>query len=294
MRIAVDMQGALTNGSRRRGIGRYTSHLIEAVAQEASRHDLRLVLNSNFRDACAETERRFRPYLPKQSFSFYGTPHAEGFNSPATSPRRRIADAIVRRHVAGLQPDVLLFSSMFESAPDDFTPLDLRTYPARITSAIVYDFIPAMFEEMYLLDKAVRKNFFAMMDVLKTADLLFAISESARQDAIAWLDLEPDRIINISAAADGRFRRILMSEDERAILGQRFSLTRPFVMYISGSDPRKNLRGAVEAFAAMPVNIRSSHQLLLVTSLSELEAVAFEQHARDLGLEADGLPSQAT
>jgi glycosyltransferase involved in cell wall biosynthesis len=289
MRISIDMQGALTHGSRRRGIGRYTSQLISAVAQEAHNHDLQLVLNSNFQDACDEIERRFRGYLPKQAFSFYNTPASERHHAPATSPRRRIADTIVRRHIAGLRPDVLLFTSLFEIAPEDFSPLDLRIYPARLTAAIVYDLIPVLFEELYLQDRRVRQNFFVTMDVLKTADLLFAISESARQDAIAWLDLEPDRVVNISAAADDRFRPLNMLEEERASLRMRFGLTRPFVMYVSGADPRKNLTGAVEVFAALPVEVRRSHQLLLVTSLSGEGAVTFGSQARALGLEEDGL-----
>ncbi|WP_419759661.1 glycosyltransferase family 4 protein [Acidisoma sp.] len=289
MRIAVDMQGALTDGSRRRGIGRYTSHLIEAVAQEPNNHDLRLVLNSRFGDACNETERRFNGLLPKQALSTYAVPDSEGFHTPVTSPRRRIADAIVRRHIAALQPDVLLFSSMFEIAPEDFSPIDFRTYPARVTAAIVYDFIPVVFEELYLQDRRVRQNFFATMDVLKTADLLFAISESARQDAIAWLDVEPDRVVNISAAADDRFRQLPMAEEERRRVQTRFGLTRPFVMYVSGADPRKNLRGAVEAFAALDVGVRRSHQLLLVTSLAGATATEFERFALDLGLEPDSL-----
>jgi glycosyltransferase involved in cell wall biosynthesis len=289
MRIAVDMQGALTDGSRRRGIGRYTSHLVEALAREARNHELRLVLNTRFEDACSETQRRFRGHLPSGAISSYAVPLSEGFHAPVTHPRRLIADAIVRRHVATLHPDVALFSSIFEIAPEDFSPLDLRSYPARITAAIVYDLIPALFEEHYLQDRKIRQNFFATMDVLKTADLLFAISESARQDAIAWLDLEPDRVVNISAAADDRFRPLHMQEDEKTRLRQRFGLTRPFVMYVSGADPRKNLRGAVEAFAAMSVEVRRLHQLLLVTSLSGANAVAFEQYALELGIEADGL-----
>jgi glycosyltransferase involved in cell wall biosynthesis len=289
MRIAIDMQGALTDGSRRRGIGRYTSQLIEAVAQEGAHYDLRLMLNGNFQQACNETERQFRGRLPKQALSLYNTPVSEGYHAPATSPQRRIADSIVRRHVAALQPDVVLFSSMFEIAPKDFSPIDLRAYPTRVSTAIIYDLIPALFEELYLSDRKIRENFYSIMDVLKTADLLFAISESARQDAIAWLDLEPDRVVNISAAADDRFRPLFMPEDERRRLKQRFGLTRPFVMYVSGADFRKNLKGAVEAFAAIPSEVRSLHQLLLVSSLSGEQAVVFERYAAELGLEADGM-----
>jgi glycosyltransferase involved in cell wall biosynthesis len=283
------MQGALTDGSRRRGIGRYTSQLIEAVAQHTGTHDLRLMLNGNFKQACEETERSFRGRLPKQAISSYAAPASEAYHAPATSPRRRIADAIVRRHVAALKPDVVLFSSMFEIAPKDFSPIDLGAYPARITAAIVYDLIPAVFEELYLTDRNTRDTYFATMDVLKTADLLFTISESARQDALSWLDLTPERVVNISAAADERFRPIVMQEDEQLRLCQRFGLTRPFVMYVSGADYRKNLKGAVESFAAMEGGVRSLHQILLVSSLSGKDAAAFEHYAISLGLETDGL-----
>lgn len=283
------MQGLLTDGSRPRGIGRYTAQLIRAMAQQRGEHELRLMLNANFPGACRTAASQFGGVLPRQAFSSYTTPRSERHHAPPTSPRRRVADAVVRRHVAGLRPDALLFTSLFEMAPKDFSPLDLRRYPAQITAAIVYDLIPAVFDELYLGDRAVRANFFTVMDVLKTADLLLAISDSARQDAIAWLDLDPARIVNVSAAADDRFRSLGLSDQEKASVAQGVGLSRPFVMYVSGADPRKNLRGAVAAFAALPPDVRSRHQLLLVSRLSEEEEALFHQHALELGMEPDGL-----
>ena len=289
MRVVVDMQGALTDGSRPRGIGRYTVQLVRAMAQERGEHELRLMLNANFQDACRAVTRQFGGYLPRQALSSYAAPISEGYDAPPTSPRRRVADAVVRRHAAGLQPDALLFTSLFEAAPNDFSPLDLRRYPARLTAAIVYDLIPAIFDDLYFRERAARSSFFATMDVLRTADLLLAISDASRQDAIAWLDLDPERIVNISAAADDRFRPLGLSEHERTSIARGMELTRPFVMYVSGSDPRQNLTGAVAAFAALPPEVRSRHQLLLVSRMTEAAAADLQQYAETLGVEPDGL-----
>ncbi|WP_145145395.1 glycosyltransferase family 1 protein [Roseomonas gilardii] len=289
MRIAIDMQGALTDGSRPRGIGRYTSQLVEAMTRQRGEHDLRLLLNARFRDACRSTTRQFSSLLSQEALSSYLVPKSGGFHTPPHSPERQAADAIMQRHVAGLQPDVLLFSSIFEVAPEDFSPINLRRYPARLTSSIVYDFIPAIFDDLYLADPLVRRNYFTTLDILKQADLLLAISESARQDAISWMDVAPERVVNISAAADGRFRPLALSEQDKEDVMQSQGLSRPFVMYVSGSDPRKNLRGAVAAFAALRPEIRRQHQLLLVSRLGEEEAAAFHRYAAKLGIEHDGL-----
>jgi glycosyltransferase involved in cell wall biosynthesis len=288
MRLAIDMQGALTNGSRPRGIGRYTSSLVHAMAQQRGERELRLMLNANFPTPCCGITLEFEGRLPAEAISLYNTPLSEERYSALSSPRRQIADAILRRHVAGLQPDCVLFTSLFESAPEDFIPLNLRRYPA-VTAAIVYDLIPAIFPDFYLHDTPSRSWFLSVLEILKTANLLLAISESARRDAIAWLDLQPARIVNISAAAHAQFRPLGLSEQQKAATAHGLGLVRPFIMYVSGPDPRKNLKGALAAFAALAPELRCEHQLLLVTRLSPQEKATLQAYAQRLGIEHDGL-----
>jgi glycosyltransferase involved in cell wall biosynthesis len=289
MRIAIDMQGALTEGSRPRGIGRYTDQLVSAMAALRGGHTLRLMLNANHADAAAEVSAQYGRLLSPDAVSLYRVPRSQDFHLPATAPLRQVGDAILRRHVAGLQPDVMMTTSLFESSPGDFSPPDLARYPARLTAGILYDLIPLLFENLYLRDPNYERFYRATADSLRNIDLLLAISESAKRDAVSLLGVDPARVVNISAAADDRFRPVEMAEAERMALRARVGIARPFVMYVSGADPRKNLQGAVSAFAALPAALRQKHQLLLVTTLRPEDVAALRLHGESMGMEPDGL-----
>ncbi|MFC7552899.1 hypothetical protein ACFQU7_12540 [Pseudoroseomonas wenyumeiae] len=112
--------------------------------------DLRLLLNSNHAAAAQEVAEEYGKSLPKGAVSHYQVPRTESYDQPPSAPKRKLGDAIVRRHVAGLTPDVLLATSLFELGPGDFSPADLSSYPARLTCAVVYDLIPLVFPDLYL------------------------------------------------------------------------------------------------------------------------------------------------
>ena len=56
----------------------------------------------------------------------------------------------------------------------------------------------------------------------RCADLLLAISESSRQEGIAWLDFAHDACVNISTAADPHFKpQAVAPDDQRALRAAR-------------------------------------------------------------------------
>lgn len=287
MRIAVDMQGALTHGSRVRGIGRYTLSLVAAMAEARGPIDLRLMLNENhgadasvLRDASIAT-------LPRDAISRYRTPPSQEFAESKASPRRLVADSIVRRHVAALAPDAVVFSSCFEMAQPDFSPLDLKTYAAKVKVVILYDLIPIIFEKHYLSNTKIRQRYYQTIETIKSADLILTISEASRRDAVARLGIDPERIFNILAAANQNFRRLDPTPEQRASIQARVGTSRPFVLYAASADMRKNLKGAVTAFAALPEPVRRAHQLLLVSNFDDASRAAITGAAAALRLEPD-------
>ena len=140
MRLLVDLMGAQTKGSRIRGIGRYTRELALALARgRRDGIDLRFALSDNFPDAAEELRHLLSPFAPAEAFSSYATPVTAKFATPQSDPARRVGEAIVRRHVAGVRPDCLLASSLYEVAPDDFSYFDLRRQPALLASCLASD-----------------------------------------------------------------------------------------------------------------------------------------------------------
>jgi hypothetical protein len=127
---------------------------------------------------------------------------------------------------------------MVPSLPD-------RNFNNHQRAAILYDIIPYIFHEQYLdSDPPIKKWYLERIEMLKKFDVLLAISESSRQDAINLLGINPDKVVNISGAASSHFRKMKLDENDKQELLQRFGVTRPFVLYIGGNDFRKNMDGA--------------------------------------------------
>jgi glycosyltransferase involved in cell wall biosynthesis len=98
---------------------------------------------------------------------------------------------------------------------------------------------------------------------LQKFDLLLTISEATRRDAIAILGVPAERVANISGAVESIFVRKEFSAEEARAITRRFGIVRPFVLYTGNADYRKNLEGIIEAYARLPGEVRSQHQLVL-------------------------------
>ncbi|MDE6091574.1 MAG: glycosyl transferase family 1, partial [Ruminococcus sp.] len=103
---------------------------------------------------------------------------------------------------------------------------------------------------------------------LRWSDELFVISESVKTDLVKHLNFSPENIKIIWGAVDDRYRIIGISDTEKALLLDRFGITKPFVMCTGGEDGRKNLDGLIRAYALLPENLKNSYQLVVVCKLS--------------------------
>jgi glycosyltransferase involved in cell wall biosynthesis len=83
----------------------------------------------------------------------------------------------------------------------------------------------------------------------RSADLVVAISDAVRDDAVRLLGVHRERIVRVYPAIDeGRWTRRPDPERESATLA-RLALQRPFVLYIGGPDWHKNVEGMLGGLA---------------------------------------------
>ncbi len=99
---------------------------------------------------------------------------------------------------------------------------------------------------------------------LKQTDLLLAISESSRREAIEILQIPEDRVVNISTGIEEEFRVLEISNAEKAAMLNKYGVTKPYIMYSGAIEIRKNLDGLIRAFALLPSHLREGYQLLIV------------------------------
>jgi glycosyltransferase involved in cell wall biosynthesis len=114
------------------------------------------------------------------------------------------------------------------------------------------------------LSKSIRykNNYLRKVDDLKKSSLLLAISDFSRSEAIDHLHFSEAKVINVSSAADPFFNDQSPSENPEALF-KKLKITKPFVLYTGGADPRKNLKSLLIAFARLPIEVRQLHQLVL-------------------------------
>jgi glycosyltransferase involved in cell wall biosynthesis len=257
-----------------------------AMAQQSGAHEIFIALNKHFADTVEPIRKAFDGLVPKDNilaFDTYG-PVAEYY--PANLWRARAAERVRESFLAQLAPDIVHVSSLFEGS-GDAAVTSIGNLDADFSTAVtLYDLIPLLNKEIYLLNNPpVRDWYYRKLLSLKRAELLLAISESSRQEAISALQSSPDQAVNISSAVDSVFHPRVLSIEEADSLNRRYGLSKPFLMYTGGIDYRKNIDGLIQAFARLEPGIRNRYQLAIVCKIQDHDRQRLTQLAARCGLE---------
>lgn len=289
MRILIDLQGAQTSGSRHRGIGRYSIAFTQAILRNRKEHDFHLALNGRFEESVSEIRQKFRELLPQDNIHVWDQLPSVA-HAVSNSEGRRIASQNIREYfIRRLKPDILHISSLFEGLVDDGLCSIGNIYNDLLTSVTVYDLIPLINRIEYLPDPGVSAWYMDRIDHLRRADAFLTISESARQEIVDHLGVSPDASVSVGTAADPQFIDEDISSQREADTREKFGLSKPFVMYTGGIDPRKNIERLISAYASLPKSLRATHQLAIVCSAQERDRERLQNLAISEGLGNDEL-----
>ncbi|MGF6645843.1 glycosyltransferase [Paraburkholderia sp. GAS82] len=278
MRLVIDLQGCQTEGSRDRGIGRYSFALANAMIKDSRGHEVLVALNRAFPSTIAPLKALFADILPSENIVLWGGMTGLEEVVPQNMQRRLAAEHLKEAFFRSLNADVIHTSSLFEGFGDS-SVATIASDGGAINAVTLYDLIPFLRPESYLWDDRGEDWYRRRILHLTQADIALAISESSRREGIDFLNLPEHSTVTVSCASDEKFKQHDISPALEARLRRRFTLEKPFVMYTGGIDFRKNIDGLIEAYACLPVDIRSAHQLAIVcrahpTDMARLEALA--------------------
>lgn len=288
MKILIDMQGAQSTGSRNRGIGRYTQSLVRSlILNKEAGDDIILLFSSAFWECIPNVIQEMDVDLsPEQIKIWHCNSSVSALDGNAVA--REVGELSREAYIATLSPDVVLVTSLFEGSGDDVVISVGRFISHVPTVVVLYDLIPYLNRSIYLSDLRIEAWYERKLQELRKADVLLAISEASRQDALSSLGVSGDEVVNISSAVEG-FSKQKIDSNIETLLRNKYAISGSFVLYTGGIDHRKNIEGLIEAFATLSREILHKTQLVIVCSVHQFIRERLLALASRLGLPANSI-----
>ncbi|HHZ19926.1 MAG TPA: glycosyltransferase family 4 protein [Firmicutes bacterium] len=236
------------------GIGNYTYHLLKALRHLGKNHT-------------------FTFLWPDDDLS--GLPFSGKFSHCAVGKIDRDEERLIPQWLQREKADVYHLPQNGLRFPKE------KTVPVIVT---VHDLIP------YLLPDLVRRSYLLrfldeMPDIIDRADLIVTVSECARQDIIRLFKTTPDKIVTVPSAPSPLYRP-RPKEKCRLFLKRKYGIANPFILYVGGLNPRKNVAGLIWSYHKIR-HCLPGHQQLVILGGAGRHREDLEQLAHHLGLAGD-------
>jgi glycosyltransferase involved in cell wall biosynthesis len=286
MRIVIDMQGAQT-ASRFRGIGRYTLSFTKSLVRNCGEHEVILALSGLFPETIESIRSAFSTLLPSENIKIWKAPGpVDGCNNHYYG----VAEIIREAFLAGLYPDLVIVTSLFEGYGDNAVTSIGEAGFVIPTAVILYDLIPYLNFDKYLKPNPAYCDFYLKkIEYLQRASILFSISDFSKTEVIESLGVSARNVISISTALDDIFRPKIISDQDRQIIFTKFNIVKKFILYAGGADERKNLPRLIEAYAKLPLDLRNRYHLVFAGRMPSESVVELKCVAQSMGLQTDDL-----
>lgn len=124
----------------------------------------------------------------------------------------------------------------------------------------LHDIIPFRMPETvgpgYL--KIFREN---VPKILKVVDTIITVSEFSKEDICNFFDFDPQRVFVTHLAPEDIYKP-LPKDEVKKVLKQRFDIDYPYILYVGGFSPRKNLIRLIKAFNLIKDKLRGIHLVI--------------------------------
>ncbi|MGG6239253.1 glycosyltransferase family 4 protein [Nodosilinea sp. AN01ver1] len=153
--------------------------------------------------------------------------------------------------------------------PDIYHGTNYAVYPCQYSQRVMNIYDLSFIRYPDYVTAVVRSYTQRVKQCLIWADLVLTISESSKQDIVKYLEVPPERIWVTPLASRYAFdalssspvipEQINLEEVTKPAIGNR-----PFILFVSTLEPRKNVVQLIQAFNLLKSRYRVDHQLVLV------------------------------
>jgi glycosyltransferase involved in cell wall biosynthesis len=181
--------------------------------------------------------------------------------------------------------------------PDLYHGTNYTVFPCRHSQRLMTIYDLCFLRYPAYVTAVVRTYGHRVRQGLGWADRVITISESSKRDIVEYLGVDPDRIwvtpLASRYASDALGPSIVPQEP--AYLGEEPLGERPYILFVSTLEPRKNLLTLIQAFNQLKSQHRIDHQLVLVGQrgwqvepiLAAIAASPWQEHIHHLNYLSD-------
>jgi len=293
MRLVVNLLAGL---GQKTGIGHYTAELIRCMRCQCAEHRIEIYPTGWLRRA-GRAYKRARPYLERQNqwskkkenrgSTIQEHKHGSTSNLFPPSAIRHFQSSIfsLLRHWGRAWAENRFRAACAQNQYDLYHEPNFIPFPCDCPTVVtIHDLSVLLHPEWHPADRVMyfEKNF---QKGLAQADHCLAISDFGRQEIIRTLGISPDRVTRTYM---GIRRGLGPLPKERVIpILAELGLPRQYLLYLGTIEPRKNVLRMMQAYCALPNDLRSSWPLLLVGGWGwNTKAIAdfFHSHAKHRGV----------
>ncbi|MBR1622797.1 MAG: glycosyltransferase family 4 protein, partial [Pseudobutyrivibrio sp.] len=105
------------------------------------------------------------------------------------------------------------------------------------------------------------------LDFIEQMDLLLAISQSAKDDAVKFLGIPEEKIAVIYAGVGSEFNKLKEVNIKKLTL--KYNIDTSFILFAGGIDFKKNIEDLIVAYSKLEKKIRNAYQLVIVGKTDE-------------------------
>src|SRR5215813_12654754 len=232
MRIGVDA----CCWSNRRGFGRFTRELLQALVETDNKNEYLLFVDRSTADSCD---------LPSAAQKFLVQTDVSPTQAASASGRRSFTDLwAFSKEVLKHRLNLFFFPAVYS-----YFPIVNRTKVV----VTLHDAIAEHYPNLVFSNRKLRTFWNLKRELaIRQADLIVTVSEYSRQQLIKRLGLSEKRVRTISEAPHSTFRVLPETAAVMKSLGKyQLSSGMQFMLYVGGISPHKNLNALVSALQRM-------------------------------------------
>jgi glycosyltransferase involved in cell wall biosynthesis len=145
-------------------------------------------------------------------------------------------------------PSIDIFAGkadIFHALGDDCPPIKNAAYIMTL-HGIVYMSRPDLVDSIYVSKK---KAWLRKMS--KRANFFISVSEHTKKEFLKYFSfIEPERVRVIPLGVGSEFRVIPKDEIQKQLC-RRFNVSQPYILYVGGLEPHKNITGIIKGFSTL-------------------------------------------